>query len=83
MVVAASLLRVGVNSLNSSYAGQDAFKLGFGKVNSRALIAPGLPENLVGAVLLANLPQVIVSFLYLTYNGLLTSMLLASEWARK
>ena len=32
-------------------------------------------------ILLANLPQVILSFLYLTYNSLFTSMLLAKEWS--
>lgn len=31
-------------------------------------------------ILLANLPQVIVSFLYFTYNGLFTCMLVAKEW---
>lgn len=33
------------------------------------------------AVLVANSPQVLLSFLYLTYNGLFTCMLLANEWA--
>ena len=31
-------------------------------------------------VLVANLPQMILSFLFLTYNGLFTCMLLADEW---
>ena len=31
-------------------------------------------------ILLANLPQAIVSFLYLTYNALFTCMLVAKEW---
>ena len=31
-------------------------------------------------VLVANAPQVILSFLFLTYNGLYTCMLLADEW---
>lgn len=38
------------------------------------------PSGLVGAVLLANTPQAILSFLYLLFNGLCTSMLLAYEW---
>jgi hypothetical protein len=33
-------------------------------------------------VLLANLPQVIISFVYLTYNGLFTCMLANREWAQ-
>jgi hypothetical protein len=83
LIVALSLLGTGVGSLTTNYAVQDPLKLGFGKVDSRALINGGLPTSLVGAVLSANLPQAIVSFLYLTYNGLLTSMLLSNEWSRK
>ena len=32
-------------------------------------------------ILLVNLPQAVLSFLYLTYNALFTSMLLAEEWS--
>ena len=32
-------------------------------------------------ILLANAPQVILSFLFLTYNGLFSSMLLMEEWS--
>ena len=32
-------------------------------------------------ILISNSPQLILSFLYLTYNGLFTSMLLAKEWS--
>jgi hypothetical protein len=42
---------------------------------------PG-PGLLLVNVLLANLPQGILSFLYLTYNGLYTCMLNADEWGR-
>ena len=81
LIVAASLLRVGVTAVGVN--GQDPFKLGFGAVDSRTLVTSGIPTSLVGAVLIANLPQAIASLLYLTYNGLLTSMLLSNEWARK
>ncbi|GAB7361460.1 hypothetical protein MBLNU230_g1516t1 [Neophaeotheca triangularis] len=40
----------------------------------------GIPA-LLAHVLLANLPQAIVSFPYFLYNGVLTSMLLAHEWS--
>lgn len=33
------------------------------------------------SVIIANLPQVILSYLYLLYNGLLTSLLVAGEWS--
>jgi hypothetical protein len=35
----------------------------------------------VAATLIANTPQVILSFLYTTLNGLITSMFLAREWS--
>jgi hypothetical protein len=33
------------------------------------------------SVIVANLPQVVLSYLYLLYNGLLTSLLVAAEWS--
>ena len=83
LIAAASLLGAGVSALNWKAPGQSAFSLGFGTVDSRTLINSSLPDNLVSAVLLANLPQAICSFLYVTFNGLITSMLLAAEWSRK
>ena len=54
-------------------------------MDSRALIDLRLPSKgtfgLVSSVLIANLPQAIVSFLYLMYNGLYTCMHLAAEWS--
>ena len=38
-------------------------------------------SGLTAAVLIANLPQAILSFLYLMYNGLFTCMHLAAEWS--
>ncbi|KAG0126949.1 hypothetical protein HOY82DRAFT_491143 [Tuber indicum] len=53
---------------------------GFGKVNSGSLIY--IPfKNINQAILLANLPQTILSFLYLTYNSLFTCMLSGHEWS--
>lgn len=37
-------------------------------------------DSNVPMILLANLPQTIISFLYLTYNDLFTCMLVAKEW---
>jgi hypothetical protein len=58
--------------------------LGFGSLSPTAIIQIGIPQEgtagLTGCVLLANLPQIILSFLYLTYNGLYTSMHLAHEY---
>lgn len=59
--------------------------LGFGEVNSNMLLMANLPERgiaeLISAVLFANLPQVVLSFVYLSFNALITSMLLVNEYA--
>lgn len=87
LCTAAGLLGTGVNN-TAQYLneGQTVFSLPFGGVDSRAVINANLPSGAVGglisAVLLANLPQAIVSFLYLTYNGIFTSMLLAHEYSK-
>jgi hypothetical protein len=53
-------------------------------VNGRTVITTTLPSTGVGGlianVLLSNIPQLILSLLYFTYNGLFTGMLSASEW---
>ena len=54
--------------------------MGFGSLRADSLVAPSLGASLTGAVLLANLPQLIISFLYILYNGLFTSMYTAAEW---
>lgn len=85
ITVAALLNQATTNNakLNSS---EDPFRLGFGKIDPRLTIETynGLKRasGLLRAVLLANLPQAICSFLYLAYNGLFTCMLLSDEWSR-
>ena len=39
------------------------------------------PSHVTLAILLSNIPQTILSFLYLTYNSLFTCMLSAYEWS--
>ena len=59
---------------------QKRWNRGFGKVNPVSLIE--IPfRNITQAILLANLPQTILSFLYLTYNSLFTCMLAGHEWS--
>jgi hypothetical protein len=57
----------------------------FGALSPHAIISfwdnPHGLKALAGSVLLANLPQMILSFLYVMYNGLYTSMHLAHEYA--
>lgn len=53
--------------------------LRIGVVDPRTAII-GLSENLLVNVLVANLPQVVLSLLYFSYNGLFTAMLMGYEW---
>ena len=61
--------------------------LGFGKINPKLIIYLGdltmsSSTWLIGMILLANLPQALLSFLYLIYNGTWTCMLAEREWCR-
>ena len=82
LLVAMGFLVEGYNSVMENQPGESPFKLALGRADSRSLM-PGVPRNLIEAVLLANLPQLIISIIYLNYNGLLTSMLLSHEWSSK
>lgn len=62
--------------------------LGFGTVHASAIISGWSIDNIenssvqiIAAIFFANLPQAILSFLYLNLNGLLTSMWVAVEWS--
>ena len=59
---------------------QKRWNRGFGKVDRVSLLAVRL-RGVTEAVLLANLPQTILSFLYLTYNSIFTCMLAGHEWS--
>lgn len=55
--------------------------MGFGNIDTRTMIsAEWLPTDMVGLILLANLPQVILSFIYFAYNSMFTAILLGHEW---
>lgn len=59
------------------------WQMGYGTITYESMFYMGNLEGSIGLhinVLIANLPQLIVSFLLLTYNGLFTGMLLADEW---
>ena len=60
---------------------KDLYALGFGSVNANSVVGIA-PTGLIATTLFANLPQGILSFLYLTYNGLFTCMLGSYEWSR-
>ncbi|MCJ1431301.1 hypothetical protein MMC27_000652 [Xylographa pallens] len=90
--VAVALLSISVNATILEMTTADMktlWSLGFGTVNGQLLLSTDMEVQgpgrlgsggLIQSVLLANLPQVIFSFLYLMYNGLYTCMLLGNEW---
>jgi len=59
---------------------------GLGTIDPRGFISWSLPTSgaagLVSNVVVANIPQLLLSFMYLNYNGLMTVMSLAQEWSR-
>ena len=83
--VTAWLLSLSVKSLKDNGHRSDISSLwamGFGAIDETNLLHESRSLSFMGTVLLANLPQAILSFLYLLYNGLYTSMLLTDEWTR-
>ncbi|KAK2757885.1 hypothetical protein FQN54_004291 [Arachnomyces sp. PD_36] len=91
LIVVLALLGVGIGSLKTY--GVDTsltslWALGFGDVDVNSLLRIGEGGTLshqdkaLGYVFLANSPQLVLSFIYITYNGLYTCMLLSREWVR-
>ena len=88
LITVCALLVLGLdNYLLSSRSISHLWSLGFGNVNSETLITMNHtidlsgPTGLILTVLIANSPQILLSFLYFGYNGLFTCMLLAEEWS--
>ncbi|KAH0559279.1 hypothetical protein GP486_004203 [Trichoglossum hirsutum] len=79
---------MGILALPSERSGSfmALYNMGVGTVTSDSLIGIDFagrgPGGLLANVLLANAPQGVLSFLYLTYNGIFTCMLNADEWSR-
>lgn len=75
----------GLHNINlSSRKISHLWSLGFGAVSNESLMNIPLPKGAGGimtSVLLTNAPQAILSFLFFSYNGLFSSMLLMKEWS--
>jgi hypothetical protein len=60
-------------------------RMGFQSVDPRTLVQSYIASQGIAAILsnvvVANTPQVIISFVYFSYNAAMTSMLLAHEWS--
>ena len=81
------LTAFGIISIRSSGYSTDVkslWAIGFGTVNPATIITWNLATSgaagIVGNAFMANLPQVILSFIYFSYNAIFTSMFLGAEW---
>ncbi|KAK5683807.1 hypothetical protein LTS10_003670 [Elasticomyces elasticus] len=54
----------------------------FGAIDTNNIITNSLGAGLVANVVLANTPQLILSFIYIFYNDAFTRMLMSHEWAQ-
>jgi hypothetical protein len=85
-LAAAGFLLEMADMTGTSPNGEERVKAGgFGAIYSEAMLLTRLPSigtsGLLANVLVANMPQLIFSCLYLLYNGLFTSMCLAHEYS--
>lgn len=64
----------------------DLWHLGFGSLTPYTFLVLGLPRDdpagLISNVLLANLPQLVLSILYILYNTMLSTFLVQREFSR-
>ncbi|KAF2237908.1 hypothetical protein EV356DRAFT_362818 [Viridothelium virens] len=85
LITCASLLGYGTSVIDPHPGFGYFWNLGLGAVNTNTMISWTIPSQgisgVVGNTLVANIPQVILSFIYFTYNGLFTCMLLAREYS--
>ncbi|KAF2737403.1 hypothetical protein EJ04DRAFT_574588 [Polyplosphaeria fusca] len=81
VILISALLDFGVKSLPEGRSLSDLARLGFGTIDPRTIINWEV-RSTVGNVLVANLAQPILSFLYFSYNGFFTCMLLGLEWSQ-
>jgi hypothetical protein len=82
-VIGIALLSIIQGSSNVVSFG-DQWKAGLGSILPGSIAqvgtSPNPDLNLLGNVLIANIPQVVLSLVYVSYNGLFTCMLVSREW---
>lgn len=74
IAIAKALDRTGMSTSPSAL-----WKIGFGTVSGSNLMSDR--SSLMGTILLANSPQAVLSYLYLSFNTLYTNMFVGREWA--
>ena len=67
---------------NVVYSFAELWHQGFGSINTKAVLQPTQDRPLIANVLLANAPQIAISFVYVFYNSILTCMVGEAEHAR-
>ncbi|KAH6616712.1 hypothetical protein C7974DRAFT_436662 [Boeremia exigua] len=77
VIIGLAAIRMSLHGMPKSPA--QLWKIGFGSVDGRNLLTANM--SLLSAVILANSPQAILSYLYPTFNRLYSSMLLGKEWS--
>ncbi|KAK6225711.1 hypothetical protein QIS74_01758 [Colletotrichum tabaci] len=89
LLVAAILLVISFTSLRHRRFGvgiPELWKLGFGALTPFTYLVINLPRRdpggLISNVLLANLPQLVLSILYILYNTMLSTFLVQREFSR-
>jgi hypothetical protein len=83
LVIVIALLIWGIREMNqiANTTTSLVLSLGFGAVDPRARISSAsFPTSIISLALIANFPQVLLSFIYFVYNGIFTSMLMGYEW---
>lgn len=83
VTVCAVLLGWGISAIQGPKDLGTLWRLGLGVMSTRTLIdwkSSGGPSTLVGNVLVANIAQPVLSFIYFIYNGIFTCMLAEREW---
>ncbi|KAJ5721210.1 uncharacterized protein N7483_009144 [Penicillium malachiteum] len=68
----------GFDSVKAALSG--IWSMGFGSANTNTLITINLSHNMIALILLANVPQLVLSIQYYLINSMLTCMLVAAEW---
>lgn len=89
IIIAVVLLLASFTSLKHRKFGvtiPDLWRLGFGALTPYTYLVINLPRNdpggLIANVLLANLPQLVLSVLYILYNTMLSTFLVQREFSR-
>ncbi|KAI9888351.1 MAG: hypothetical protein M1814_000558 [Vezdaea aestivalis] len=74
-------LKEGLEALSGFYhVGNPIRKYGFGVTNADTIFVISQGWGLMANIIVANVPQLLLSVLYVTYNGLFTCQLVTAEW---